>query len=107
MWDIGVSDSKCKFLFFNFELVNEKWNKKSSTIELVTQSNFFIFWLRVSYSKYNFLFFNFELVTRKQKNKSFNLIFYEVELVIRKKNFYKNFRVVNLKCNVILRNSVL
>ena len=65
---------------------------------------FFIFWLRISNSKYNF-FFNFELVTQKQKNNSIifelltqseflyfstssrkikvNLIFYEVELVIR------------------------
>ena len=39
-------------------------------------------------------------------NSKFNLIFYEVELVTRKKNFCKNFGVSNSKCNVILGNSV-
>ena len=34
------------------------------------------------------------------------LIFHEVELVTRKKNFYKNFWVSNWKYDVILRNSV-
>ena len=33
------------------------------------------------------------------------MIFYKVELVTRKKNFYKHFRVSNSKCDVILRNS--
>ena len=32
-------------------------------------------------------------------------MFYEFELVIRK-NFYKNFRVSNSKCDVILRKSI-
>ena len=50
-------------LSFNFDLVTRKWNKKSLTNELVTQSNF-IFWLRGSNSKSNFLFFDFELVTQ-------------------------------------------
>ena len=40
-------------------------------------------------------------------NSKFNLIFHEVELVTQRKNFYKNFRVSNSKCDVILRNSVL
>ena len=31
---------------------------------------------------------------------------YEVELLTRKKNLYKNLRVSNSKCNIILRNSV-
>ena len=38
-------------------------------------------------------------------------MFYEVELVTQKKNFYENFRVSNSKCDVILRtgfsNSIL
>ena len=33
-------------------------------------------------------------------------MFKEVELVTRKKNFYKNVRVINSKCDVILRNSI-
>ena len=33
-------------------------------------------------------------------------MFYEVELVTRKKNFYENVWVSNSKCDVILRNSV-
>ena len=33
-------------------------------------------------------------------------MFYEIELVTQKKNFYKNFRVGNLTCDVILRNSI-
>ena len=37
-------------MFFNFELVTQKWNKKSSNIVLVTQSVILIF--------------EFELVTR-------------------------------------------
>ena len=39
-------------------------------------------------------------------NSKFNLIFYEVELVTRKKSFYENSRVSNSKCGVILRNSI-
>ena len=34
-------------------------------------------------------------------------MFYNVELVTWKKNFYKNFRVNNSKCEVILHNSIL
>ena len=34
-------------------------------------------------------------------------MFYEVELVPRKRSFYKNFRVSNSKCDVSLRNSIL
>ena len=33
-------------------------------------------------------------------------MFYEVELVTRMKNFCKNIRVDNSKCDVILRNSI-
>ena len=33
-------------------------------------------------------------------NSKFNLIFYEFDLVTRKKNFYKKFRVSNWKCDV-------
>ena len=61
----------------------------------------FIFQLQVS-----------TLKVKKQKlnlrvsNSKFNLIFYKIKLVTRKKNFYKNFRVSNSKCDVILRNSV-
>ena len=71
--------------------------------ELVNQSETFSF------------SFSFELVTQKYKNKrlnlwvsnsKFDLAFYEVESVTQKKNFYKNFRVSNLKCDVILCNSV-
>ena len=36
-----------------------------------------------------------------------NLMFYEVELVTRKKNFYQNFRICNSKCNIILHNSIV
>ena len=32
-------------------------------------------------------------------NSKFNLIFDKVELVTRKKNFYRHFRVSNSKCN--------
>ena len=39
-------------------------------------------------------------------NSKFNLIFYEIKLVARKKNFYKKFWVSNSKCDVISRNSV-
>ena len=39
-------------------------------------------------------------------NLEFNLIFYNVELVIRKENFYKHFWVSNSKCDVILGNLV-
>ena len=34
-------------------------------------------------------------------------MFYKFELVTRKKNFYKKFRVSNSKFDVILRNSIL
>ena len=44
--------------------------------------------------------------TFRVSNSKFNLILYEVELLTRKKNFYKNFRVSNSKCDAILRNSV-
>ena len=72
----------------------------------------FGFWVRNS--KCNFSFFNFKLVTRKYKTKSlifelvikFSLIFYEADPVTRKNNSYKTFRVSNLKCEVILCNSV-
>ena len=33
-------------------------------------------------------------------------MFYKVELVTRKKNFFKKFRVNNSTCDVILRNSI-
>ena len=39
-------------------------------------------------------------------NSKFTLINYEVELVKRKKNFHKNFRISNLKCEFVLRNSI-
>ena len=39
-------------------------------------------------------------------NLKFKLMFYEVELVIQKNNFYKNFRVSNWKYGVFLRNLV-
>ena len=64
--------------------------------------NFFIFQLRVSNS--NVEKKNLNLRVSKWK---FNVIFYEVELVTRKKNFYENFRVGNSKYDVIFRNSVL
>ena len=56
----------------------------------------FIFQLWVSNSKWNLIFFKIELV-----------MFYEVELVTRKKNFSKNSRVSNSKCGVILPNLIL
>ena len=101
IFQLQNSNSKCNILFFNFELVNRKWYKKSLTFELVIRSET--------------TFFNFELVTRKQKklkfnlwvgNSKFDLIFYKVKLITRKNNFSKYFRVSNLKCEVILRNSV-
>ena len=39
-------------------------------------------------------------------NSKRNIIFYKVELVIRKKNFYKNFWIGNFKCEFILYNSI-
>ena len=33
-------------------------------------------------------------------------MFYEVEWVTRKKNFYNNFQVSDWACDVILRNSI-
>ena len=39
-------------------------------------------------------------------NSKFSLIYYEIALLNRKKNFYINFQVGNSKCDVILRNSV-
>ena len=33
-------------------------------------------------------------------------MFYKIELVTQKKNLYKNFRVSNLNCDVILRNLI-
>ena len=63
--------------------------------------NFLIFQLRVS---------NFKVEKQKLNlrvsNSKFYLIFYEVELLTRKKNFSKNFGVSNSKCEVIFRNSV-
>ena len=50
-FQLPVSNSKCNFLFSDFELVTPKRNKKGLTIELVTRSNFFHF-------------FDLELVTR-------------------------------------------
>ena len=35
-----VSNSKCNFLFFDFELVTRKGNKNSLTLELVTRSEY-------------------------------------------------------------------
>ena len=59
-----VSNSKCNFLFFNFELVTRKWNKKSLTFKLGLEVNFLIFWLRVNNMKCNFFLLEIELVTR-------------------------------------------
>ena len=78
--------------------------------------NFFIFQFRVTNFKRNFLFFNFELVTwseiftfqiRVSKIWNWNLMFHEVELVTRKNNFFKLFRVSNSKCDIILCNLIL
>ena len=81
-----VSNSKCYFLFFNSGLV--------------TQSAAF-FQLRISNSNTKEKKFNLRV-----SNSKFNLIFYKVELVTRKKNLYKHFRVSNSKCDLILRNLV-
>ena len=47
-----------------------------------------------------------EKLNLEVSNSKFNLIFYKVELVTRKKNFYQNFWVSNSKYDVILCNSV-
>ena len=62
----------------------------------------FIFQLRVSNSK-----IEKEKLNLRVSNLKFNLIFYEVELVTRKKNFYKNCQVSNSKFDFILQNLVL
>ena len=62
----------------------------------------FIFQFRVSHSKVEKQKLNLRV-----SNSKFNLIFYKVELVTRKKNFYEKSRASNLKCDVILRSSVL
>ena len=83
MWE-NADQNNFEFQHFsrsiNFKFVTWKWENKSLTIELVTQSNFFLFFnfelvvtqsvtfnfqLRVTNSKCNILFFDFELVTRK------------------------------------------
>ena len=67
----------------------------------------FIFQLPVNNSKwiFSFLFFVFLWVT----NSNWNLMFYEVKLVTRKNNVYKNktFQVSNSESHVIWRNSIL
>ena len=51
---------------------------------------FSVFQLRVSSSKVEKWQLSFRV-----SNSKFNVIFYEVELVTQKKNFYKDFRVSN------------
>ena len=46
-------------------------------------------------------------VRLRVSNSKFNLINYELELVTRKKNFYKRFRVIKSKCDAILHYSIL
>ena len=60
-----------------------------------------IFQLRVSNSKVK----KWKFILRVSNSK-FNLIFYKVELVTRKKNFNKHFQVSNLKCDIIKRYSI-
>ena len=55
-----------------------------------------------AYRKRKYLISNSNWVS----NSKSNLLLYDVELVRRKKNFYKNFRVSNSTCDVILCNSV-
>ena len=81
MWE-NADQNNFEFQHFSrsIKFVTWKWENKSLTIELVTQSNFFLFFnfelvvtqsvafnfqLRVTNSKCNILFFDFELVTRK------------------------------------------
>ena len=75
----------------------------------------FIFRIWIINSKWNLLFFNFEYINSKVEKWKFNLrvtnskgnlMFYKVQLITRRKNFCKNFRASNSKCDVILRNSI-
>ena len=81
----------------HFKLLTRQFLQKLN-FKLLTRRFNFHFFLVSSYSKAK------NKVTLRVSNLKFNLIFYEVELVTRKKNFYKNFRVSNSKWDVI-RNS--
>ena len=79
------------------------WNKKSSAIELVTQSNFFLFFDFESVSPSVTFFFHFrvsnwkvekQMLNLRVSNSKFNLIFYEIELVTQKKISVKIFEIV-------------
>ena len=83
-FNLRVSNSKCIFLFIDLKVVK-----------------LFAFQLRVSNSKVE----KWKLNLRVSYS-NFNSTFYEVELVTRKKQFYKNFGVSNSKGDVILRNLV-
>ena len=89
-------------------------------MKVETRSERFLFSSSSFKLKRNFLFFNFDLVTCKWKTKILTfrletrseiLIFYEVQLVTRKKNLCKNVRISNSKCCVVcitrLRKSIL
>ena len=103
-----ISSLKWNFLF----LTSSEYLEKKLFIfqpRLVTRVKvkLFIFQLPVNNSKwiFSFLFFVFLWVT----NSNWNLMFYEVKLVTRKNNVYKNktFQVSNSESHVIWRNSTL
>ena len=100
-FNFRVSNWRYNFSFFDFELVTREQKNRSLIFELVLKIKLFIFQFRVSNSKVEKQTLNFRV-----SNSKFNLIFYEVVLVTRKKNFSKSFRVSNSKCDLILRNSV-
>ena len=78
-----------QLFIFQFRVSNSKVKNETLIFELVIRSEtfkLFIFLLGVSNSKVEKQNLNLQI-----SNLKFNLIFYEVELVTRKKNFLKTF----------------
>ena len=46
------------------------------------------------------------MFTHRVSDSKWNLMFYEIKLVTRKKTFYKDVQVSNSKCDIILYKSI-
>ena len=50
IFQLQVSNSRCNFLLFNFELVTRNWNEESLTFELETQTVMTVYSVHVTYA---------------------------------------------------------